>query len=264
MQSRPICYAGGESAMTAMSKCGLEVAELNGQLPPGEVHVWLARLAFEEDAINQFGSLLDSEEHARAARFAVPSARRQFVASRASLRIVLGKYLGINAAQVKFRSTSHGKPELAGDSAVHFNLSHTEGLAAIAVTRIGAVGIDVERVRDQADILELADRFFSKKEAEWIRSRTAPEHSASFFACWTAKEAYVKARGGGLSIPLDGFAIIPDPGEPELQLEVFADAAEAKRWSLYRLELPEEFKGAVAVEGAVSRVRARWLPAAKL
>jgi len=248
----------------ATSKCGLELTELDGQLPPGEVHVWLLRLELEENAINTLGSLLDSEEQERVARFEVSSARRQFVASRSFLRIVLGKYLGVDASQVKFRSASHGKPELAGNAAIDFNLSHTEGLTAIAATRVGAVGIDVERIRDQADTLDLADRFFSKKEAEWIRSRTEQERITSFFACWTAKEAYVKARGGGLSIPLDGFAIIPDRNQPKLQLEVFADAAEAKRWFLCRLELPEDFKGAVAVDGAVSRVRVGWLSAAAL
>lgn len=250
--------------MMAMSKWSLELAQLDGQLPPDEVHIWLLRLELHEGAINKLGSLLDSEEQERAARFQVSSARRQFVASRAFLRIVLGKYLGVDASQMKFRSASHGKPGLAGNSATHFNLSHTEGLTAIAVTRVGAVGVDVERIRDQADTLDLADRFFSKKEAEWIRSRAEPERAASFFACWTAKEAFVKARGGGLSIPLNGFAIIPDPGQPELQLEVFADAAEPKRWFLYRLELPNEFSGAVAVEGAVSRLRVGWLPAAEL
>ena len=238
--------------------------KLDGQLAPGEVHAWLARLALDEAAIDRFRSLLNPEERERAARFKVASAEKEFIASHGILRVVLGKYLAIEAVQVRFRSGSHGKLELVGDSAVHFNLSHTEGLAAIAVTRVGAVGIDVERMRDEADILVLAERFFSKKEAAWVRAQAGRERVAAFFSCWTAKEAYVKARGGGLSIPLDGFAVIPDREALGVELEIFADAAEAKRWSLSRLELPEEFRGAAAVEGAGSRVRVGWLPVAEL
>lgn len=250
--------------MMAMSNCGPELAELDGQLPPGEVHVWLASLELKDDVVSRVGPLLAPEEHERAARFKVAAARRQFVASRAFLRTTLGRYLGIDAWQVKFRSTSHGKPELAGDSAVQFNLSHTEGLVAIAVARAGAVGVDVERIRNEVEVLELAHRFFSKKEAAWVRSKIGQERVAAFFSCWTAKEAYVKARGGGLSIPLDGFAIIPNPAKLDLQLEVFGDASEAQRWSMWRLELPAEFVGAVAVEAASSRVRTGWLSAMEL
>lgn len=250
--------------MTAKSSTDQPLVELDGQLPLGEVHVWLANLELEEGLIRKLGSLLNPEEQQRAAQFEVAPAKKQFVASRAFLRIVLGKYLGINAREVEFRWTSRGKPELAGNPSIHFNLSHTQGLAAIAVTRVGAVGLDVERIRDQSDVLQLADRFFSKKEADWVRSQVDRERAAGFFSCWTAKEAYVKARGGGLSIPLNEFAIVPDLNKLELQLEAFGDAAETKRWSMRRLDLPAEFRGAVALEGAIRRVRMGRLSATEL
>ena len=237
------------------------LAELDGQLPPYEVHIWLANLELEESTIEKLGALLDPEEQQRAARFRVTSARKQFVASRAFLRIMLGKYLGIEAREVELGLAAHGKPELAENRAIHFNLSHTEGLAAMAITRAGAVGVDVERVRDQPDLLDLAERFFSDKEAKWVRSQPERERAACFFSCWTAKEAYVKAHGGGMSIPLDGFAVVPDLRKLELQLEVFGDEAGTQRWSMRRLELPEGFRGAVAVESTSCRVRMGWLTA---
>jgi len=234
------------------------LAELDGPLPAGEVHVWLVNLELQAATISKLASLLNPEEHQRAAQFEVASARRQFIASHGFLRIVLGKYLGIEPAEIKFRLSPHGKPELAESTALHFNLSHTEGLAAIAASGVGPVGVDVERIRDEADVLGLAERFFSKKEAAWVRSHVGQERVISFFTCWTAKEAYVKAHGGGLSIPLDGFAAMPDADKPKLQLEFFADAAEARRWSLWPLTLPSEFRGAVAVEGAASSLRLGW------
>ena len=245
--------------MMAESNSTPALPGLDGQLPHGEVHVWLADLGMEEDVVERLGVLLNREERERAARFVVASARKQFVAGRAFLRIVLGKYSGIDAAEVKFRLTAHGKPELAENPSLHFNLSDTEGLVAMAVTRVGAVGIDVERIREDAELLDLADRFFSEKEAAWVRSRDEPERASAFFSCWTAKEAYVKARGGGLSIPLDGFAVIPDTKKLELQLETFGDTGEASRCSMWRLELPVPFTGALAVQGAVRRVRVEWL-----
>ncbi len=244
-----------KGTMGADSNLHPTLAQPDGQLPPREAHVWLAKLDLQDSVMKPLSALLDSEEQQRAARFLVPSARKQFVISRAFLRIVLGKYLGSDPRAMRFRLTSHGKPELDGDRGIHFNLSHTESLAAIGMTRVGPIGIDVESTRRNVEALQLADRFFSKKEAEWVRSQPEPMRIPSFLACWTAKEAYVKAHGGGLSIPLDGFAIIPDFEKLQLRLEVFGKPAESERWTMWRLELPEEFRGALAVEGKISRVR---------
>jgi len=244
--------------MAAESNLHPSLARLDGHLPPGEAHVWLADLDQQDSVIEKLLSLLDAEEQQRAGRFRVLPARKQFVISRGFLRIVLGKYLGIDPLAVRFRLTSHGKPELAEDRRIHFNLSHTEGLAAIGITRVGPIGIDVECTGREVEAIQLADRFFSKKEAEWVRSQPEPMIIPCFLACWTAKEAYIKAHGGGLSVPLDGFAIIPDPEKLPLRLEVFDKPAESERWSMWRLELPGEFRGALAVEGKSCQVRAGW------
>ena len=244
-----------DEPMGADSNPKLSFAQSDGELLPGEVHVWLANLDLEDSAVDRLSAVLDLGEQQRAARFLVLPARKQFVISRGFVRTVLGKYLVCDPRSVRFRVTPHGKPELAGDRGIYFNLSHTEGLAAVGITRAGPIGIDVESTRRQVEALQLADRFFSRKEAEWVRLQPGPMRISCFFACWTAKEAYVKAHGGGLSVPLDGFAIIPDLEKLQLQLEVFGRPAESERWSMRRLELPEEFRGALAVEGKVSGVR---------
>jgi 4'-phosphopantetheinyl transferase len=139
-------------------------------------------------------------------------------------------------------------------------LSHTEGLTAIGVTPLGRIGIDVERIQRQVNALDLAERFFSRKETDWVRAHPDEERVPSFLACWTAKEAYVKAHGEGLSIPLDGFSCIPEPAERRVRLEVFGNVEESRRWSLWRLDPPSEFKGAVAVEAEGCRLRMGQLP----
>jgi 4'-phosphopantetheinyl transferase len=239
---------------------GSDLIEMNGTLGDNEVHVWHIDLTSQEKAINGLSSLLDEDERSRVARFIVPKPRIQFILSRACLRITLGRYLQIEPREVKFHAADHGKPELTGQSGLHFNLSHTDGSAAIAVTKVGPVGVDVERIRENLEPLALGARFFSQQESEWLQSQPDDQHFAAFFACWTAKEAYVKACGSGLSAPLAAFGVIPRPGNAELHLEIYGQPEESKRWSMWQLHLGQDLRGAVAVEGVNCKLRlGRWL-----
>ena len=235
---------------------------LDGVLADDEVHVWqVDLLAWEKEAESLF-ELLDSEERERATRFKFPAPRNQFVISRALLRRALGAYSRMDEREVRFRTTANGKPELAANSDLRFNLSHTQGATVFAVIRHRQVGVDVERIRQDTNALELAERFFSRPEVEWLRSQPASDLLASFFSCWTAKEAYIKAQGEGLSLPLGSFGVLPTPGGCELQLRVYEDPEESKRWSMRRLDLGPGLRAALAVEGESCRVRLGQWPAA--
>ncbi len=228
----------------------------DGILPPDEVHVWQVDLvACEKAAGSLLFEQLDPEEQARAERFKFPAPRNQYVISRALLRRALATYLKIEAHEVRFRATANGKPELSESSDLRFNLSHTQGVTVFAITRRRQVGIDVERIRQDTNVMELAERFFSAPEVEWLRSQAASEHLSSFFTCWTAKEAYIKAQGEGLSLPLDSFGVLPIPGTTGLQLKVYADPKESERWSMWRLDLGSDLRSALAVEGESYKVR---------
>jgi len=230
-----------------------------GALPSGEVHVWHADLAMAQNRLNSLFPLLDLEEQGRASRFKVPAPREQFVTSHAFLRLALSKYLQIGARNVRFRVAEYGKPELTNNSSIRFNLSHTNGAAVLAIVRHHAVGVDVERVRQDVEALELAQRFFSAAEVTWLRSQPASERFASFFACWTAKEAYIKACGMGLSTPLAGFSVIPHAGQERLHLEIFDDPQGSRSWSIWPLDLEPSLRCALAVQGANLTVRVgKW------
>lgn len=238
---------------------GSDLIELDGILAGNEVHVWHIDLTAQEAVIDRLSPLLDKDEQNRAARFIVPAPRIQFILSRAFLRIALGRYLRIEPGDVRLRTAEHGKPELAEQRGLHFNLSHTDGATVIAVTRAGRVGVDVERIRENLEPLELGARFFSPKESDWLRSQPDSQRFAAFFACWTAKEAYVKACGSGLSAPLDSFGVIPHLGNAELRLEIYGQPEQSRRWSMWRLSLAPDLRGAVAVEAEDCRVRlGRW------
>ncbi len=235
---------------------------LDGVLPNDEVHVWQVDLdAWEKEASSLF-ELLNPEERERAARFKFPPPRNQFVISRALLRRALGRYLQVEPRDIHFRTTGNSKPELAESSDIRFNLSHTAGVTVFAIARHRQVGVDVERIRKDTNALELAERFFSPQEVEWLRAQPASDHLASFFSCWTAKEAYIKAQGEGLSLPLDSFGVLPIPQSSELQLKVYKDPEESKRWSMWRLDLGPDLRGALAVEGEECRVRLGQWPSA--
>lgn len=228
-------------------------------LPNDEVHIWTADLRLAQTQTTSLHGLLDADEQQRAARFKVSGAREQFVLSHAFLRLVLSRYLQIEPANVRYRLAAKGKPELVDGENIKFNLSHTEGTAALAITRGRAVGIDVERIREDVEAMELADRFFSRAEVESLRSEPISERLRAFFAIWTAKEALLKGWGTGFSTSLAAFAVLPKPEDARVQLEIL-EGHLPRDWSISQLNLGPDLRAAVAVQGRGDIVRCgRWV-----
>ena len=177
-------------------------------LSPNDVALWLMRLdAAAPAALAQAEARLDDEERARAARFRVAGARAQFVAARALLRAMLSHHAGGAARRWRLRIDAQGRPGLdEAAPAFVFSLSHTEGLIACALARRGEIGVDVERVAPADDLLALARQSFSPQEAAHVAELAGAARAEAFFAYWTLKEAYVKARGFGLSLDTTAFA----------------------------------------------------------
>jgi 4'-phosphopantetheinyl transferase len=229
-------------------------------LEAGEVHVWRASLCQGQPAAQALSRTLARDERERAERFHLARDGERFVAARGLLRAILGRYLAIEPGAVSLGYSRHGKPELAGDHSaarIQFNLSHSGDLALFAFTRGMPVGIDVEHQRDEAADLAIAEQCFSPRELAALRALPAAQRSAAFFNCWTRKEAYVKARGEGLSLPLSQFDVSLAPGAPAELLHVVGDPHERARWSLRALEPGPGYVAALAVEGHGWALR-RW------
>lgn len=242
-----------------------DLRECDGVLPDTEAHVWHADLRMPPDQIDSLYGLLDPEEQARASRFRVRTPREEFVASHAFVRLALGKYLEIEPRDVHFEINENGKPEVASGANLRFNLSHTHGAAVLAIVRQQPVGVDVERIREDTEAMELAERFLSPAEVDWLRSQPVSGRVAAFYTCWTGKEAYMKACGMGLSTPLARFSVIPRPGEDEMRLEVPDAPEQSASWSIRQLDLDTNLSCALAVQnGKQLIVRVRkwpWSPA---
>ena len=217
-----------------------------------EVHVWRAALDQTPSQMQSFLHNLAADEQARAERFYFKRDREHFIVARGVLRTILGCYLNRMPECLSFCYSSHGKPALAGESdgeAICFNVSHSHGVALYAVTRGREVGIDLERIRFDVAVAEIAERFFSRREVAMLRALPTEVQRQAFFRCWTRKEAYIKARGEGLSLPLDQFDVSLAPGEPAAVLGTQRDPSEASRWSLQELTPAPGYVAALAVEG---------------
>jgi 4'-phosphopantetheinyl transferase len=216
-------------------------------LAPGTIDLWLWRLDADEAAAARLAVLLDGEERARARRFVFPLHAHRFIAGRARLRLILQDYVGVPAAQLRFDYGAQGKPSLVGapGAALHFNLSHTGDLAALAVSAESDLGVDIETIRPVTE--DVAGRFFSAAERAALAALPADERERGFFRCWTRKEAMIKALGGGLSIALDSFDVTLAPGVPPRLLRLAGEPDAPERWSLLHFEPAADCVGAVAV-----------------
>lgn len=226
-------------------------------LPQDEVHVWRASLVRADSQFAALTHLLSSEERDRAGKFHFEADRKRCVLARGLSRLLLGRCLGQRPEQVQFQYNAFGKPILAGGlhPSVRFNVSHSGDLVLIALTRDRAIGVDVEYMRMDLATEEIAARFFSAVECSALATVTPALWSAAFFACWTRKEAYLKARGDGLSLPLAAFDVSLLPDDEVRLLATRHDSTDVHRWTLRALEAGDGYQAALAVEGGGWKLR---------
>lgn len=217
--------------------------------PLDEATVWRVDLALDETGRHACLAALSDEERAQAARFLRAEDRDRYAASHAALRRILAGALATDAAALRFCADDAGKPALDGPwrGRLAFNLSHSGRIGLIGLAPAGRIGVDVEAIRPMADCLSLARSHFSKAEIAALASLPAGALEGAFYACWTRKEAFVKAIGLGLSFPLDRFTVAVPP-EPAALLAVHHETEGAAGWSLRHLDPAPGHVGAVAIE----------------
>jgi 4'-phosphopantetheinyl transferase len=229
------------------------------KLQPGEVHVWFARLDRTPARLTRMRTILSPDEIARADRFYMEVHRNRFIVARALLRDLLAGYLGQPPGAIRFEYNEWGKPALAPGLApndLRFNLSHSQDLAMYAFVLEREVGVDLEMIRAEVANERVAENFFSRREVETLRALPREHQAEGFFNCWTRKEAYVKARGQGLSIELDSFDVSLAPGEEAKILR----GDDCLGWSLVSFEPEDGCVAAMATQGSPLRIaNPRWL-----
>jgi 4'-phosphopantetheinyl transferase len=218
-----------------------------------EVHVWRVSLDLPIARVASLGQTLVADERTRAERFHFEKDRSHFIVARGFLRAILGRYLNRDPRALRFCSNPYGKPSLAqesgGDAPLSFNVTHADALALYAVARNRVIGIDLEHIRIDVECDSIAEHFFSPHERRMLGAVPSTLRQEAFFRCWTRKEAYIKAKGMGVSLALDQFDVSVSPGEPAALLETREEGQDNSRWSLHDLPVGEGYVAALAVEG---------------
>jgi 4'-phosphopantetheinyl transferase len=219
------------------------------------VDVWRFALDTAPTELERLRRTLSADELRRAATFRFACGAERFVAGRGLLRRVLGRLAGQDPAALEIAYGAFGKPHLAGEPSLRFNLAHSDDVALLAVADGADVGIDVEAVAPGRDCLAIARDFFCARELRELVALPTADRAAAFLRCWTRKEAYVKALGDGLQAPLDDFAVSLRPAEPARIVWSRRDA-EVLRWTLDDIsQVAGDATAAVCVMGGQVRVR---------
>jgi 4'-phosphopantetheinyl transferase len=250
----------GKSRVLMRSKSEVQIGEVwdatklgyPPELSSGVVHLWQRSLNTPSAEVSACYELLSIEEQERAHRFRVERPRNEFVLTRGTLRSLLAQYLGGGPQEVRFRYAGQGKPALEGESGLSFNVSHTHGLALMAFVKQRAIGVDVENVGREVEAERLAERFFSEHERRALRRLGGGELQAAFFRCWTRKEAYIKAKGDGLSLPLHQFDVSIVESDQDALLATRPDPTEAERWTIRDIPMGTGYAAALALAETVA------------
>jgi 4'-phosphopantetheinyl transferase len=226
------------------------------KLVPGNVHVWRALLDDSPERASRYRAYLSADELTRADRCRTPHPQYQFVVTRGILRMLLSQYMEIRPAQLQFETQPRGKPVLrtASSFPIQFNVSHTRGMALIALTTQHAVGIDVEWIDRKVQDGDIAERYFSARESEYLASLPPPERTRQFFSYWTCKEAYLKMQGRGIAKGLAQCEVTMNLDQLQVGLTHVDQPGQGEDCSLYRITSGSGHVGAIAIACSSAQV----------
>lgn len=226
-------------------------------LDTGEVHLWCISLTASSQTITEMTDIISQEERDQAERFHAQSSRVGFILGRGSLRMLLGAYFDINPSSIQFEYSVAGKPLIinnSNDADIQFNYSQSENLGLIGITKDRCIGVDIEKIREDFDFKPIALRFFTTYEFSNLFQLPEGEQRSGFFRLWTAKEAYLKAIGVGLSGSLSRFDFeLPKSGNVDSYS--FINKEYQTRWTIKWVFPYPGYNAAVAVPGEFTLVK---------
>ncbi|MDX9974005.1 MAG: 4'-phosphopantetheinyl transferase superfamily protein [FCB group bacterium] len=223
-------------------------------LPEDTVHIHRASFTALIPNLDLLKKLLSPEEIERSEQYYFARHRDAYILGRGYLRTLLARYIGTDPCQIAFEYAAHGKPRLTpAQASIRFNVSHSGDLFLCAVSRNRELGIDCEALRENIELESMADRYFSDYETEILLGLPPHQRVRAFFTCWTRKEAYIKAHGDGLSMPLDTFSVTLAPEEPAALLTC-DDPDQLDRWELHDLTVPEPYAAALVTSGKRAQI----------
>ena len=233
-------------------------ALLSRPLPATDLHMWNVLLETAPQEFAHLYSLLSADEIARAERFYFERDRSRYIIGRGILRTLLGKYLGTEASEIQFNYGPHGKPTLEPVSmgqTLQFNLAHSNDRAIFIFGWDRPVGIDIEHVRPLQDADRFAEQFYSARETALINSLPGDDKWNAFYKLWTCKEAFLKAQGSGLTVPLNQVEVFLDGEDTARLIAIGGDTVQAADWKLWIFNPLPGYQAAIAIQGFEGQIQ---------
>jgi len=223
---------------------------------PTPVDLWTIRLDDESFPARDMDWVLDATEHTRASSFVFERDRRRFVRRRVALRVLLSRYCGVSPDRLEFGKGDNGKPYLAipGDTSIIFSASHAHELALVAVSHGCDVGVDIEWSGRTVEWVAISG-MFARDERARLRELSGSSLHLAGLRCWTRKEAFVKGRGDGLSLPLDLFTVSVDANEDARHVQVAPEIDDGFCWALTDIDVPPDYVASLATTFGVPPIR---------
>ena len=204
-----------------------------------------------QTSVVEFGQYLPREELDRAARFRIEASRNRYLIGRYIVRSLASAYTGIKPEKIEIQYKKEGKPFIDETYGMHFSISHSASLVVCAVTRVRQLGVDVEKIRPLRNENAIATRSFSDLELNSLSNLNKGTYSRRFFACWTQKEAFIKAIGDGLKRSLKTVEVSCGSSDPRFTR---IEGDDATAWTLRMFEPLPGYVGAVAIRTQIKNL----------
>ncbi|WP_395375874.1 4'-phosphopantetheinyl transferase family protein [Marinicella sp. W31] len=252
------CFIGSNKVLnTSMNTTTERNQKPNLDSLSDNVHIWLISFKKLVSDYHDFYAMLSPDEIERAHQFRFAKDRNAFVITRGALRKLISHYLSIQAIDISFRYTEYDKPVLRTpeNNTIQFNVSHSGDYGLIAISRCSPLGIDIEEMKTDLDLMEMAQQVFSGSEYQQLIQLPEAKRIQAFYNGWTRKEAYIKGDGKGLSIPLKSFNVSLVDKEQPILLATAHDEQACDHWSIYNINTPENYAGALAIKSKKCQIK---------
>ncbi|WP_150451330.1 4'-phosphopantetheinyl transferase family protein [Arenibacter lacus] len=226
-------------------------------LESGAVRIWYIDASARIDS--RYYEMLNACEKIRAEKYKFIKDKNMFITARSVLRMLSAFYLNKTPSQIEIKYGPFGKPYLYGENRLKFNISHSGCRVVLAFCKQGAIGVDIEKIKTNFDVMEIAENYFSEMEVNALGAIPQADQKKAFFRCWTRKESFLKAIGEGLSLPLDSFSVTLDDDKNAKLLETKWDPSEKEKWKMFAFVPDTNYMGAISVHSNIENIKYyRW------
>ena len=217
------------------------------------VKIWTVLNSSSLD-LTPYLQFLSSDEKERAKKFRFQGDQANYILGKSILRILVGKYLEQDPKSIEFNYNAYGKPELPDGSGLKFNISHSGDLVLLGFNEIHPIGVDVEKIKIDFDVMEVAANYFSATELRSLRKVPHEDQKRAFYRCWTRKESFIKAKGLGVSFPLDKFSVSIDKDEEAQLIETNWEPNEKDQWQIYSFVPAKNYLAAITASSKLTEI----------